>query len=72
MKKTIFPLIESFPILASSSNDLTSTTFAEIPIEGVDIEPPNAAIGTEIVFPGVDSICAYSGAPLTHFGVITG
>ena len=64
--------MESFLILFNSSKDFTSITLADIPIDGVDIEPPNAAIGTEIVFPGLDSIWAYSGAPLTHFGIITG
>ena len=52
-------------MLLNSSKDFTSITLAEIPIDGVDIEPPNAATGTEIVLPGLDSIWAYSGAPLT-------
>ena len=52
----IFPFMESLPILFNSSKDFTSITSAEIPIDGVDIEPPNAAIGTEIVFPGLGSI----------------
>ena len=56
LKKTIFPLTESLPISLNSLKLLTSTTFAEIPIDGVEIEPPNATIGTEILFPGLVSI----------------
>ena len=42
-----------------------------MPIEGVAIEPPKAQIFTLIVFPGLDSILAYSKVPLTHLGTIT-
>ena len=72
LKKTIFPLIFFLPIDFNSSRFLTSTTLALIPPLGVAIEPPKEHIFTLIIFPGLDSMLAYSKEPRTHFGTITG